>query len=1100
MISYAQNFEDVMLWRALHHVDRGFYIDIGAQDPVVDSVSLAFHEQGWTGIHVEPTEHYAKLLREARSGDVVLQAAVGRTKGIRPLYEIRNSGISTLNRAIAQKHVERGFTVEERSTEVIPLSKVFELAGDRDIHWMKIDVEGFEREVLASWGASAARPWIVVVESTLPMSQTPSHAAWERLLKHRGYRYVYFDGLNRFYVAAHVARLARSFGAPPNVFDDFALNGTASSPFHRVLDERLTAQASKSDHAIAELRAQLAREREASSEQQRRLDTLVEASARQLAETRDHLLGQVGALEADRDAAQRHAESLMRSLGEAKVTATARERVLVDELRAAGSRAHGAIETLATRVREHASELAGLQREHHAWRTEASTEHQRKEEALQAALATQAADLRWQLADRAARERELARRIEALTESAASERAALEAEHGRQIAELEKATTERELRLDRLLADALARVAESDDRVRALRQAWADESDAHRQALAERIDWVERLQARLIAAEEQLRSREAEFRSARQTLLDEAERAEERHAKELDAARARHDAAVELSRARLESAAAQQVHVVSRLDEQLIEMKAALRDQTLQRVRSEDQLRERIAAIEQGHAEEKLELVRRLGQLEAKLENERTEHKRRFDALAATHSAQLDAVACDGAAREAETRRRHEAELAALVSRSEHQHAARVREIRDSEQRRQAAQLAVLLGAIEQFRNGAAPTGLVPPSPAGPAGEHLPGAVSDDDRAAVAGRASEALFARLAVELDAFGRELLLRIEAADRERVSATAEKDTLLGELASITSSLSWKLTRPLRLLASASGNRTEVAGRIDRPHRQSDESAIPTAPAVHRTLGAVPSSEDHSRTTDGAASSPPTSLRIRTEHDPMQSIRPATHVDELLSLNDEPFVACLYVTLLRRMPDAAGHAEYLKQIRRGAPKESLIVAMARSDEARRASIALPGLQELMSRQRAAAPGILARAIARPLRHVTSVAEQRTRAVENQVYRSNQSIQSLERRTEALVADLARSIDARLNSVVDRIAALEQRVEKSAESTRVDTERLFQRFDALVAMAGARRDAASCTVDPAAGAVRGDMPKAAQQVLQRIMGASGADSTGAR
>ena len=26
-ISYAQNFEDVMLWRALKHVEKGFYID-----------------------------------------------------------------------------------------------------------------------------------------------------------------------------------------------------------------------------------------------------------------------------------------------------------------------------------------------------------------------------------------------------------------------------------------------------------------------------------------------------------------------------------------------------------------------------------------------------------------------------------------------------------------------------------------------------------------------------------------------------------------------------------------------------------------------------------------------------------------------------------------------------------------------------------------------------------------------------------------------------------------------------------------------------------------------------------------------------------------
>ncbi len=75
-VSYAQNFEDVILWRALKHVGRGFYIDIGAQDPVIDSVSLAFYEQGWRGVHVEPVAEYAEKLRKARPDEEVIQAAV----------------------------------------------------------------------------------------------------------------------------------------------------------------------------------------------------------------------------------------------------------------------------------------------------------------------------------------------------------------------------------------------------------------------------------------------------------------------------------------------------------------------------------------------------------------------------------------------------------------------------------------------------------------------------------------------------------------------------------------------------------------------------------------------------------------------------------------------------------------------------------------------------------------------------------------------------------------------------------------------------------------------------------------------------------------
>ena len=54
-VSYAQNFEDVILNRALKSVTNGFYIDIGAEDPVTDSVSLAFYNKGWRGVHVGGT-------------------------------------------------------------------------------------------------------------------------------------------------------------------------------------------------------------------------------------------------------------------------------------------------------------------------------------------------------------------------------------------------------------------------------------------------------------------------------------------------------------------------------------------------------------------------------------------------------------------------------------------------------------------------------------------------------------------------------------------------------------------------------------------------------------------------------------------------------------------------------------------------------------------------------------------------------------------------------------------------------------------------------------------------------------------------------------
>lgn len=58
MISYAQNFEDVMLWRALKHVKKGFYVDVGAWSPDNDSVTRFFYENGWHGINIEPNSDF----------------------------------------------------------------------------------------------------------------------------------------------------------------------------------------------------------------------------------------------------------------------------------------------------------------------------------------------------------------------------------------------------------------------------------------------------------------------------------------------------------------------------------------------------------------------------------------------------------------------------------------------------------------------------------------------------------------------------------------------------------------------------------------------------------------------------------------------------------------------------------------------------------------------------------------------------------------------------------------------------------------------------------------------------------------------------------
>lgn len=263
MRSYAQNFEDVILWRALKHVDKGFYLDVGANDPVTDSVSLAFYERGWRGVHVEPMHEYAQRLRAARPDEPVIEAALALNAGAIPLFVFDGTGLSTGLQSYARVHTGNGRDCRIEKVATRTLASVFDDIGRRDIHWMKIDVEGMEDEVLRSWCGRPARPWVIVVESTLPNSPEQTSGGRQELLD-LGYDLAYFDGLNRFYVHGSHPELRPAFGPGPNYFDGFNL--TENSAFVVPLAEQLRAQSARIDtlaagheRAVADLKAEIRR-------------------------------------------------------------------------------------------------------------------------------------------------------------------------------------------------------------------------------------------------------------------------------------------------------------------------------------------------------------------------------------------------------------------------------------------------------------------------------------------------------------------------------------------------------------------------------------------------------------------------------------------------------------------------------------------------------------------------------------------------------------------------------------------------------------------------------------------------------------------------
>ena len=267
IISYAQNFEDVMLWRALKHVEAGFYIDVGANDPSVDSVTRLFYEQGWHGINIEPLNNHVAALQRDRPRDINLCTAVGASVGEVDIWECDVRGWATADREVVDQHIRQGHQGRYVRTPMTTLSAVcLEHAAD-EIHFLKVDVEGFEAAVLQGMDFRRFRPWIVVVEATRPHSTEEVHQAWEPWLLQCDYALAYADGLNRFYLAGEHVELGPHFKYPPNFFDEFVkAPDIESSIWAQTIMARANEADERAGHAnartgSAELRALNAEER-----------------------------------------------------------------------------------------------------------------------------------------------------------------------------------------------------------------------------------------------------------------------------------------------------------------------------------------------------------------------------------------------------------------------------------------------------------------------------------------------------------------------------------------------------------------------------------------------------------------------------------------------------------------------------------------------------------------------------------------------------------------------------------------------------------------------------------------------------------------------
>lgn len=285
IISYAQNFEDVILWRVFKDVKDGFYVDVGANDPVADSVTNLFYENGWSGVNIEPNRQFFAKLQAERPRDINIFAAATNFNGEISFFEFDDTGLSTTEESLSLDHDKRGYKSLQVRVEALTLATIFQRHVSGDVHFLKIDVEGGTRSVLQGINFAEKRPWVILCESIKPFSRDEDYDQWEYIILDNSYKFVYEDGVNRFYLAKERLELIDCFRFPPNIFD-FFMRYSPPSPLlaeHQAEQERLRAALAAQVESIAASQ-QFADEARAEAADVRRENAILQAGVEERSE------------------------------------------------------------------------------------------------------------------------------------------------------------------------------------------------------------------------------------------------------------------------------------------------------------------------------------------------------------------------------------------------------------------------------------------------------------------------------------------------------------------------------------------------------------------------------------------------------------------------------------------------------------------------------------------------------------------------------------------------------------------------------------------------------------------------------------------------
>lgn len=167
-ISFSQEGEDQILSQFFYGIDKGYFLDIGAYHPIIYSNTYKFYLNGWRGINIDAMPGSMINFNNTRPEDINLEVGVSEEHNELDYYIFKSAGLNTFSKTFANEMQKRGYElINTIKVETVKMKDILNkyIPEGKEIHFLSLDVEGLELEVLRSNDWSTFRPRIILVES-----------------------------------------------------------------------------------------------------------------------------------------------------------------------------------------------------------------------------------------------------------------------------------------------------------------------------------------------------------------------------------------------------------------------------------------------------------------------------------------------------------------------------------------------------------------------------------------------------------------------------------------------------------------------------------------------------------------------------------------------------------------------------------------------------------------------------------------------------------------------------------------------------------------------------------------------------------------------